>query len=116
VTCLVHPYNVEVLPCLDGDAPPPGLELTLRLVRTLSGGPRPRSAVVHVQVERSAPYFLFGDSTRTGDVRPSPSQLPDGAYQLFSSVGGDNKVVFTQSCPCPRGMMKGRKGCMKKRV
>ena len=65
--------------------------------------------VIHRQVEAEAPYFLFGDSAGTGDVRPSPSQLPNGNYELTSCLGG--KVVFTQSCSCPKGM-KGKNGCM----
>jgi hypothetical protein len=70
-----------------------------------------RRVVIHRQVEAEAPFFLFGDSAGTGDVRPSPSQLPNGNNELTSSLGG--KVVFTQSCSCPKGM-KGKKGCMKK--
>lgn len=104
-TCLQHPYNVEVRPCREEGLPQ--LPVTLKLVRTANR----RRVVVHSQVDATAPFFLFGDSPGTGDsVRPSPSQLPNGNYQLASSVG--DKVLFTQACPCPKGR-KGKKGCMK---
>jgi hypothetical protein len=100
VTCLAHPYSVEVRPC----SAPELLPLYMKLVRIVDGR---RRVVVHREADGTAPYFLFGDSAARGDVRPSPKQLPNGKYLLASSVGG--RMGFTQSCSCP----KGKKGCMK---
>jgi hypothetical protein len=99
-TCLAHPYNVEIRPC----SAPGLLPLYMKLVRIVDG----RRVVVHREADGTAPYFLFGDSAATGDVRPSPQQLPNGKYLLTSSVGG--RIGFTQACWCP----KGKKGCMRK--
>lgn len=114
VTCLAHPYSIEIRPCINGIPVPIDVPVTMKLVRTHPGG---RRAAVHRHVNPSAPYFLFGSTAATGDVLPSPAQLPNGNYQLLASiVGGDYKVTvaFSQSCPpCPKGR-KGRKGCMQK--
>lgn len=111
VTCLVHPYSIDVRPCAS-DIGGPTAALSMRLLRTFPDRSR-RSAVVHRQVDAGAPYFLFGGDA-AGNVFPSPAPLPNGNYQLMWSSGGGGgsggagKVVFTQSCPC----LKGRKGCM----
>jgi hypothetical protein len=119
-TCLVHPYSVEVRPCIGGVPLPSGIHLSMKLVRAFPD--RRRTVVVHHQVDADAPYFLFGDAAGTGnDVRPSPGPLPNGNYRLLTSsvAGGGYKgtvLAFAQSCPpCPKGK-KGMKGCTKMRA
>jgi cell division septation protein DedD len=107
VTCLVHPYSIEVRPC--AGAVVPSLPVSIHLVRASDG------RVVHRHRDNGrAPYYLFGRNAASGSVRPSPGPLPDGPYRLSSSVGGGT-VAFTQSCPCPKGTKGMMKGCMKKR-
>jgi hypothetical protein len=82
-TCLVHPYSVEVRPCINGIPFPSGVHLSMKLVRAFPD--RRRTVVVHRHVDADAPYFLFGDTADTGDARPSPGPLPNGSYWLLTS-------------------------------
>jgi hypothetical protein len=104
VTCLVHPYNVEVRPLCPGNgggAVPPALPVVVRLVRASNG------AVVHSRRNLAPPLLLYGAGS-------SPNPLPDGSYRVVSSVGSGTTLSFTQSCPCSKGR-KTRKGCRKNR-
>lgn len=86
VTCLAHPYNIEVRPC--------NVQPSLPVSITLRNG---SNKVVTSQLEYAAPYFLWGDNTATGDVFPSKTRLRNGVFSLVSTVGG--RIQFTQSCP-----------------
>jgi hypothetical protein len=110
VTCVAQPYNIEVRPCPD-QASVADLPVSIRLIQQSSKGRR--RVVVHRQQDWEAPFFLFGNARGSGDVRPSPSPLPNGNYIISTSVGGT--IVFTQSCPCPAGK-KGKKWCMRKQI
>jgi hypothetical protein len=121
VTCLAHPYSIEVRPCGDGGGA--NGSVSMRLVRLVPG--RRRTVVIHRRIDADAPYYLFGDAA--GDVLPSPASLPNGNYQLLSTIdsgvagvgGGWGKattvLAFTQSCapppPPPPCLGMGKKGC-----
>jgi hypothetical protein len=109
VTCVAHPYNIEVRPCPD-QASVADLPVSIRLIQQASKG---RRRAVHRQQDWEAPFFLFGNAKGTGDVRPSPTPLHNGNYIVSTSVGGT--IVFTQSCPCPTGK-KGKNRCMRKQI
>jgi hypothetical protein len=110
VTCVAHPYNIEVRPCPD-QVSAADLPVSILLVQQASKGRR--RAAVHRQQDWEAPFFLFGNARGTGAVRSSPTPLPNDNYIISTSVGGT--IVFTQSCPCPAGK-KGKKWCMRMQI
>jgi hypothetical protein len=102
-TCLAHPYNVEVRPCRNNATVTLNSPVQIRVVDLAK-----RSVLHQSRKQRSSPFLLFGPAAE------SPRALPNGRYYVGAHGAPEwGRVVFTQSCPCPKGK-KGRKGCRKR--
>jgi hypothetical protein len=88
-SCIAVPYNIEVRPC----TPPKKLPVVISLKNATSNG------VIFNQNELAAPFYLWGDTTATGDVYKNKKPLPKGTYYLDSRVDGIfDRIKFTKTC------------------
>jgi hypothetical protein len=87
-SCISVPYNIEVRPCRAPRTAPVFISLKNATMGT-----------IFTQNEYFAPFYLWGDTTSTGDVYANKKPLPKGAYWLYSRVDDVlEKITFTKTC------------------
>lgn len=86
-SCIAVPYNIEVRPCVPPETTPVMLKLS-NATRSLKA-----------QNESFAPFYVWGDTTATGDVYRNTKPLPKGKYWLDSTIDGVTETItFTKTC------------------
>jgi cysteine-rich repeat protein len=87
-SCIAVPYNIEVRPC----TPPKKMPVFISLKNATLG-------TIKTQNEFYTPFYLWGDTTATGDVYRNTKPLPKGTYWLYSTIDGVlEKIKFTKTC------------------
>jgi hypothetical protein len=82
-SCIAALYNIEVRPC----ALPATTPVKLKLMNSAYG-------TIKTQKELAAPFYVWGDTTATGDVYRNTVSLPVGTYWLDSTFDGTSRFAI----------------------